>query len=143
MSGYAARAPRQATVYACQVTMHPIGKDAYRYESGVLVDAVMRPVAHGVIRKQGNGLWLVKVTSLPPTEVRSVQVADESTAKRRISEWLSRLAGTVMQKFNPQQRYAIGQQECPYLAGQAVCGQPPEVGSVWCEWHPHGKARKE
>ena|SRR5687768_7391940 len=137
MSAYAARAPRTATVYVCPVTCHPLGTDAYTYVSGPMVDTVIRPLATGVIRRRGDGCWTVQTTSLLVN--RKVTVADEATAKRRMVEWLTRVAGEAFQRFSPIQRYAMGQQCCPYPVPSGTCDLPPEVGTVWCKWHPKGK----
>lgn len=42
--------------------------------------------------------------------------------------------------FTGPQRYAMGQQKCPFRMGMTLCRQTPRMGSVWCEWHPLGVA---
>lgn len=70
---------------------------------------------------------------------------DMGTALAAASELVGRKTGQEWKEvFTGPQRYAMGQQQCPRLmgAGMGVCGQTPEVGSVWCEWHPKGREVK-
>ena len=143
MSGYATRAPGQATVYVCQVTHRPDdqAKEKCHYWTGPMRDQQIAPLATGVLNRRGDGTWSVRTTSLPVN--RSVILADEATARRRICEWLGRLAGSQMMTFSPSQRIAMGQQQCPRIVGARLCAMAPEPGSVWCSWHPYGKDRKD
>lgn len=143
MSAYATRAPRQATVYVCQVTHRPDPqvKQKFHYWSGPMHEQQIAPLATGIMSRRGDGLWVIRTTSLPVN--RSVVLADEGTARRRICEWLTRMAGAQMMTYSPTQRIAMGQQQCPRLIGGHLCAMAPEPGSVWCQWHPHGKDRKD
>ena len=142
VSAYATR-PRARTVYVCQVTHRPDPKVAHKFFfwSGPMHEQKIAPLATGIIHKRHDGDWLVQTTSLPVN--RHVIVASEALARIRICEWLTRLAGAAMMTYSPTQRIAMGQQQCPRIVGSRLCGMAPSPGSVWCEWHPHGKDRKD
>lgn len=62
----------------------------------------------------------------------ALQVAGDHVTRVARYKWASH--------FTPRQRYAMGQQKCPYPMKETYCGITPMVGSVWCEWHRFGKA---
>jgi hypothetical protein len=142
VSAYATR-PRPRTVYVCQTTYRPdeVTKDKFHYWSGPRHDQQIAPLATGMLSRRASGLWLIRTTSMEVN--RSVDIADEKTARTRLCEWLGRMAGAQMMKFSPSQRIAMGQQQCPRIVGSRLCAMAPDPGSVWCEWHPHGKDRKD
>lgn len=68
--------------------------------------------------------------------------ADRGQAMTEASETVARRARHLWREsYTGIQRYAIGQQKCPYWMGSKVCGQPPEVGTIWCSWHPQGRPK--
>lgn len=141
MSAYAARAPRRSTVYVCPVTYrpHPDRPGVYLYWAGLMHEQKISPIATGEISPRRDGTWTVRTTCLPVD--RSVIVDSEGTAKQRMSEWLTRVAGAIAMTFSPDQRIAMGQGRCPKLTSGRICDLAPEVGTIWCEWHPGGKER--
>lgn len=95
------------------------------------------PIHHANVRGYGDGTW--KVTF--PTELTAPSLIDSTLDRAlvRAGDLVGRLAGRDLDKFTRGQAYAMAQQQCPRLVGQSVCGEPPEVGTVWCRWHPGGK----
>lgn len=84
--------------------------------------------------------WVVELNTIDAP--RRYTYDTPETAVKAAGELIGRKAGQEWREhFTGPQRYAIGQQECPRLmgAGMGVCGQSPEVGSIWCRWHPKGK----
>lgn len=101
------------------------------------------PIHYARVTGYGDGTW--KVTF--PTSLGSPSLID-STMERALSraaDTVGKLAGRDLDRFTRAQAYAMGQQRCPYLLGGSradarTCDETPEVGTVWCRWHPHGKA---
>lgn len=101
------------------------------------------PLAYATVRRKSTWEWAVRITSdLIPGPVRFhatrelALAAAASMVSRRVAE-LWREGGPL----NGAQRYAVGQQQCPYWMKSHVCGQAPEPGTVWCSWHPKGKRK--
>lgn len=136
MTGYAARAPRERTVYVCPVTVDKVTDMHFRVVSTPPIHAA-RVIRHGY-----NGLWRVEFHTLDV--LRRYDLADLSDALKRAGDLVGRKAGADWSVMTGPQRYAIGQQECPKgMAGGVLCRQLPDVGSIWCGWHPKGKVRKD
>lgn len=119
----------------------------YRTQTTVIRNRVGQPVGvesipypiHRAKVRFNDGLWIVTFPTIKGAErVLSDNMEKALTAAGRI---VGLAAGSVLQTFTPAQRYAMGQQQCPYAGKGAtrVCGLAPEVGSVWCEHHKGGK----
>lgn len=96
-----------------------------------------------VTRDARGGWWTVKYPTIPGVGRYVYDTWD--TAMRNASETIGRKAGADLDRFTRAQAYAVGLQRCPYQPDRAVpkcCEQTPEVGTVWCLWHPGGKDPK-
>lgn len=126
------------------------GATQYRTMTGVtqlaptsyVVRAVPHPIHSAYVYRRGapGTVWVVEFHTIDTP--RKFVYADMGTALNAASELVGRKAGQEWkERFTGPQRYAMGQQQCPRLmgAGMGVCGQTPEVGSVWCQWHPKGR----
>ena len=98
------------------------------------------PIHTAHVQLQASGAWKVTLPTMPLS--RSFMDASMSDALNRAGDWVGRAAGIELQRFRPTQRYAMGQQRCPYLLdrySRKACNGAPEVGTVWCSWHPGGR----
>lgn len=112
----------------------PNGPKAFR----VVSDPHPLHVAH--VRGQGDGTWKVTVVTEPMTPSFLDSTLDRALV--RAGTLVGKLAGRDIDRFTRAQAYAMGQQRCPYLLDRysgKVCSEHPDVGSVWCHWHPLGK----
>lgn len=100
------------------------------------------PIHSARVFKQERGdLWIVEYRTLDP--VRTSRHATQEAALNAAADVVGRKAGADWrERFNGPQRYAIGHQQCPRIVSAGTCGQTPEVGTIWCRWHPHGKEVK-
>lgn len=123
MTGVTQHAPTSYTVYAMPYPIH---------------------AAHVYRRGAPGTVWTVEFHTIEFP--RKYVYADMGAALNAASELVGRKAGQEWkERFTGPQRYAMGQQQCPRLMGpgMGVCGQAPEVGSVWCQWHPKGREVRE
>lgn len=113
-------------------------------EAWWLITSKPIPLATAEVRQAGPYEWKVRIISdLVPGPVRTLGSRVEAVISA--SAMVTKRANALWREggpFNHQQRYAMGQQACPYWMKAHVCGQAPEPGTVWCDWHPKGK-RKE
>lgn len=102
------------------------------------------PLHACLVKYQADG-FTVKLVSVPgPTQaawfatVEAARAAAARIVNRRTVEDMKR-------RFDPAQRYAMGQQKCPYRqpGGRTLCNEPCEQVSVWCLWHPKGRRRED
>jgi hypothetical protein len=102
----------------------------------IVVTSKPYPIHHATVKLRG-GVWEIRYPSTGRRE--TAYEADRDRALVRAAETVSKAAGAAMGRFTGPQRYAMGQQQCPYQLGSTVCRSPAEPGTVWCHWHPRGK----
>lgn len=142
MTGYAARPVRSATVYVMRVNVEVTARDDRGAPNAFLVTSEPIPIHHArVVRHGREAMW--KVTFPSVIMGRSYQFATEADALKCAGDLVGRKAGADFDRFTGIQRYAMGQQKCPYLMSGRTCDQSPEPGSVWCHWHPKGRIKKD
>lgn len=113
----------------------PTGPKSFRVTSDP------HPIHHANVRGNGDGTWKVTVPSEPLS--RSFVDSTMENALSRAATVVGRLAGRDLDRFTRAQAYAMSQQRCPRLmSGGLTCDGTPEMGSVWCEWHPSGKEKE-
>lgn len=98
------------------------------------------PLHAARVYQRGRGdHWTVEFHTVFPS--RKFVYDRMETALNAAAELVGRKTGQEWkERFTGPQRYAMGQQQCPrVMFGGRVCGQPAAPGTVWCEWHPHGK----
>lgn len=127
---------RGVTQYRTMTSTTPLAPTSF------VIRATPHPIhAAYVYRRGASGTpWVVEFHTIDFP--RKYLYEDMGPALNAASELVGRKAGQEWrERFTGPQRYAIGQQQCPRLmgAGMGVCGQSPEVGSIWCRWHPKGK----
>lgn len=125
------------TVYRTQVQMAPVEVNGVRTEGAFRLWSIPYPVHHGLVTADGR-LWAFHLTSVPNISTKH-RYHLQGLAQQAGSQIISLKAGQDMAaKFNRVQRMAMGQQQCPRLMGSTVCGEPAQMGTVWCMWHPYG-----
>jgi hypothetical protein len=99
-----------------------------------------------------GGFWFYRdLSSILTAAVMVPKVYPDKSAKRRdkyFHEALHEASDYVVRQaryrwaefFSSAQRQCMGQQKCPFPMGGQRCERAPSVGSVWCSWHPLGKA---
>jgi|SRR5690349_8428337 len=141
MSAWAARAPRRGTptTYVMGTKTIPTARNGAGAPVAYRVESAPQPVHYATIKRETyNGLWVVKYPSviMGPTH----KYALDLDAIRGARDVVGRVAGRDWGRFTGVQRYAVGQGQCPGPMGSPrACGQLPEVGTIWCQWHPRGK----
>ena len=112
------------------------------HDGSFRVESAPHPVHFATVtHAEGTIEWAVRVGS--DRRVAKILAYSESDALNKAAEVVGKLAGATLQVFTPQQRHSMGQGRCPYRLGfQVVCNRAPEVGTVWCEWHPQGFPRE-
>jgi hypothetical protein len=106
------------------------------------------PIHRAEIRHQGGTVWEI---TFPTLAARKVIKPTVEKALEEAGRIIGYSAGRDFQSFSASQRYAMGQQKCPYTPGgmrakgdprelaKRLCNQPANVGTVWCEHHPGGE----
>lgn len=99
------------------------------------------PIFGGVVRQVSVTRWRAGIHGPVLQSPQDFGQADD--ALRWASGIIGHLTGHVWRStFTGAQRIMIGRdRRCPMAQGPDVlCGQAPDVGSVWCEAHPWGQA---
>lgn len=137
MSAPASRAVKPgSTVYMSAVRIHKHAPTSFT----VYADPIPVHAAHVYRRGAAGTVWTVEFHTIDMP--RKFVYESMEAALKAAGELVGRKTGQEWkQRFTGPQRYAMGQQQCPRLMGHGmgVCGVRPEVGSVWCRWHPKGK----
>lgn len=98
---------------------------------------------HYCLVKSVRGAVKVRLISTPdvcvPSFYDSLGQARQA-ASRIVNE---RVRVDMMTKFSGPQRYAMGQQKCPYAMYGKLCNEPATGFSVWCDYHPKGRTRED
>lgn len=139
MTAYASRPARVGTV-ARKTQVQPVKLS----ETSYTVHSIPHPIHTAIVKRDGaHGLWIVSYPTIHASRV--YRYADWDTAMRNASDTIGRKAGADLNAFTGAQSYSMGQQKCPYQPDRMVprcCDERPEIGTVWCAWHPDGERRK-
>lgn len=123
--------PTSPTVYVL-----PLGMRPDESTGGLLIWT--KPPLHKVKVFQEGNLWKGSFYTMPNPRV--VVYASRDQAVYESGRIIGRLGGLEMRDlFTGAQRVAMGRQVCPYDLGDHVCGQPADVGTVWCVAHVDGR----
>jgi hypothetical protein len=103
------------------------------------------PLHHATVTKEGSQRsgwsWVVRYPTfgIVPTKVYDSM----SKALNDASDAVGRRAGTELMRYDKDQRYAMGQQQCPHRdrGHPRLCGQAASPGMVWCDDHRGGKSK--
>lgn len=137
MTASASRPPRPGvTTYRTMTAVTQVAPTSF------VVRSVPHPIHSAYVYRTGGPgtVWRVEFHTIDIP--RSWVYASMEAALNAAGELVGRKAGQEWkERFTGPQRYAMGQQQCPRLMGpgMGVCGQSPEVGSIWCRWHPKGR----
>ena len=103
------------------------------------------PLHHATVVKHGNARvgwsWVVRFPTFGG--VHPALVFDDMTkALNAASVAIGLRSGKEMMRFDAAQRYAMGQQKCPYRekGHPRLCEGPADPGTVWCGNHRGGKS---
>lgn len=106
----------------------------------LLVTSSPLPIHSVVIERQAAGYRLRLVTL--PYETPEAWADTLASAKEKAARWVNRAALGSYGRFSGPQRWAMGQQKCPYAMYGKLCNQAAGVGTVWCVFHPNGREVK-
>lgn len=142
MTTYAARAARPpARTYLSQTGKEPLDElDGIKGVRAFRIYSMPHPIHSAIVSKaHEHALWQVRFTSVFPVRTYEAELFTHADALAR--DLVGRRAAYDLQTFSGAQRTYMGQQRCPRRVASGLCGAAPEVGTVWCEWHPLGQMR--
>lgn len=102
------------------------------------------PLHHATVTKEGTHrtgfYWVVRYPTFGLVSARVYQT--ESAALIDAADAIGRRTGQELMRFDAAQRYAMGQQKCPYRekGHPRLCDGPADPGTVWCGNHRGGKS---